>query len=89
VWSRIIGRVANESTLFKTKMFVRLKIRQRVALLVEIDIWPYENSTVCRNDAGFAVEESGAGDRICALKPCKKIIFSVIPQKICAQRQAQ
>ncbi|WP_284215377.1 hypothetical protein, partial [Mixta theicola] len=83
------GRVGIESTLFKTKMFVRLKIRQRVALLAETSIRAHENSAACRINTGFAVEESGADDRICALKQCMKIIFSVIPQKICALRQAQ
>ncbi|AUY26089.1 hypothetical protein C2E16_15030 [Mixta calida] len=62
-------------------MFVRLKIRQPVALLVETLAKRHENSAAWRINAGFAVEESGAGDRICALEPCMKIIFSVISQK--------
>ena len=51
----------------KRKSVVRLKSRQLVALLAEKSARTHENSAAYRINTGIAVEESGAGDRICAL----------------------
>ncbi len=52
VWSRIIGIVQSESTVFKTKMFVRLKISQAVADLVKIAVLKPEYDLSIRLSSG-------------------------------------
>ncbi len=64
VWSRIIGIVAYESTLFKTKMVVRCKI-SRYAVFLGVIVESLR--ILARRDGprrGYGVEESRGSDRI-------------------------
>ncbi len=64
VWSRIIGILEYESTLFKTKIVVRCKIR-RCAVFMDVIV---ESLRILPElglgRRGYGVEESGGSDRI-------------------------
>jgi hypothetical protein len=64
VWSRIIGIAANESTVFKTKMFVRLKFNQDVGVLSKNGGVPLAFPSKASNNRGNAVEDSFADGRM-------------------------
>ncbi|WP_233268383.1 hypothetical protein, partial [Pantoea sp. BAV 3049] len=64
VWSRIIGIAGNESTVFKTKMCVRLKIKQDVGVLCKNSslLLSFPPKTVWK--PGNAVEDSSSDGRM-------------------------
>jgi hypothetical protein len=64
VWSRIIGIAANESTVFKRKIFVRLKINQDVGVLCKKRQVKLAFQAKAANNRGNAVEESSSGGRM-------------------------
>ncbi|WP_226302285.1 hypothetical protein, partial [Pectobacterium atrosepticum] len=71
VWSRIIGILEYESTLFKTKMIVRCKIRQGVVFIV-VGALSLHNSVsylvisarIKARASCYGVEESKQSDRM-------------------------
>ncbi len=67
VWSRIIGIRRNESTLFKTKMIVRLKFSQDVAVLSKTSVFLRDIPPYQFDRQGKAVEESLSDDRMQAI----------------------
>ncbi|RJL60458.1 hypothetical protein D5072_22300, partial [Dickeya dianthicola] len=64
VWSRIIGILEYESTLFKTKMVVRCKIRRCAIFMGVIVESPRILPELDLRWRGYGVEESGGSDRI-------------------------
>ena len=86
VWSRIIGIVQSESTVFKTKMFVRLKISQAVADLVKIAVLKPEYDLSIRLSSGERLRNQRQ------MIECRHSFFQHVPvfclkQKPCAIRQ--
>ncbi len=81
VWSRIIGILRSESTLFKTKMIVRLKFSQDVVVLGKTSVLLRDIQVNPADVQGNGVEESASDDRISAL-----FVSAGICQSICVIR---
>ncbi|WP_312047237.1 hypothetical protein, partial [Erwinia sp.] len=64
VWSRIIGIARNESTLFRGKIRVRLKIKQDVAISGKTtrELWAFAAKAARKQ--GIAVEDSSSDGRM-------------------------
>ena len=63
VWSRIIGRVQNESTPFPKKLFVRRKFKQDDRKTDRVAQFLNENNNASCSNPNY-IEESGWSDRI-------------------------
>ena len=66
VWSRIIGILRSESTLFKTKMRVRFKIRHHALLLANMLVLLAETQGIPPLRWRTVIEDSTPGARMCA-----------------------
>ena len=64
VWSRIIGIAQNESTIFRRKNCVRLKIKQDVAISGKSVTAPSAFAAKAARKQGIAVEDSSCDDRM-------------------------
>ncbi|MNV76217.1 hypothetical protein D3C71_1695550 [compost metagenome] len=70
MWSRIIGKRGNESTLFPRKMCVRRKNSQDVPISGKNRGLLSESLCSVMLQTGIGVEDSPAGDRMFPLKVC-------------------
>ncbi|MDJ0023030.1 hypothetical protein [Pantoea eucrina] len=86
MWSRIIGILRSESTLFKIKMFVRFKNSHPEGVLANVLVLLAEKAVCAAAAVVRVIEESSPPARMCALFFRVNPFFCHPDKKTCASK---